>query len=39
MKVDYPNHEAFLQFARNMIKGVAGPFPAPAKCADAIAAR
>jgi 3-hydroxyacyl-CoA dehydrogenase len=38
MKVDYPNHEAFLQFARNMIKGVAGPFPAPAKCADAIAA-
>jgi 3-hydroxyacyl-CoA dehydrogenase len=38
MKVDYPNHEAYLQFARNMIKGVAGPFPAPAKCADAIAA-
>jgi 3-hydroxyacyl-CoA dehydrogenase len=38
LKVDYPNHEAFLQFARNMIKGVAGPFPAPAKCADAVAA-
>ena len=38
MKVDYPNHEAYLQFARNMIKGVAGPFPAPAKCCDAIAA-
>ncbi len=38
MKVDYPNHEAFLQFARNMIKGIAGPFPAPAKCVDAVAA-
>ena len=38
MKIDYPNHEAFLQFARNMIKGIAGPFPAPLKCVDAIAA-
>ena len=38
MKIDYPNHEAFLQFARNMIKGIAGPFPAPAKCVDAVAA-
>ncbi|MBL8486784.1 MAG: enoyl-CoA hydratase/isomerase family protein [Rhodocyclaceae bacterium] len=38
MKVDYPNHEAFLQFSRNMVKGVAGPFPAPLKCVDAIAA-
>ena len=38
MKIDYPNHEAFLQFSRNMIKGIAGPFPAPLKCVDAIAA-
>lgn len=37
-RIDYPNHEAFLQFARNMIKGVAGPFPAPAKIVDAVSA-
>lgn len=37
-QVDYPNHQAFLQFSRNMIKGVAGPFPAPLKCVDAVAA-
>jgi len=37
-KVDYPNHEAFLQFSRNMVKGMAGPFPAPVKCIDAVAA-
>ncbi|MFA6310934.1 MAG: 3-hydroxyacyl-CoA dehydrogenase NAD-binding domain-containing protein [Sterolibacterium sp.] len=38
LKVNYPNHEAFLQFARNMVKGVAGPFPAPMKCIEAVAA-
>jgi 3-hydroxyacyl-CoA dehydrogenase len=38
MKVNYPNHEAFLQFTRNMVKGIAGPFPAPLKCVDAVAA-
>ncbi len=38
MKVSCPNHEAFLQFARNMVKGIAGPFPAPLKCIDAVAA-
>jgi 3-hydroxyacyl-CoA dehydrogenase len=38
IRIDYPNHEAFLQFARNMVKPVAGPFPAPLKCIDAIAA-
>ncbi len=38
LKVRYPSHEAFLQFARNMIKGVAGPYPAPLKIVDAIAA-
>jgi 3-hydroxyacyl-CoA dehydrogenase len=38
LKVSYPSHEAFLQFARNMVKGVAGPYPAPLKIVDAIAA-
>jgi 3-hydroxyacyl-CoA dehydrogenase len=38
IKIDYPNYEAFLQFSRNMVKPVAGPFPAPLKCVDAVAA-
>ncbi|MES2323827.1 MAG: 3-hydroxyacyl-CoA dehydrogenase NAD-binding domain-containing protein [Pseudomonadota bacterium] len=37
-KVDYPNHEAFLQFSRNMVKGMAGPFPAPIECVETVAA-
>ncbi|CDG83057.1 3-hydroxyacyl-CoA dehydrogenase NAD-binding domain-containing protein [Janthinobacterium agaricidamnosum] len=37
-KVDYPNHEAFLQFSRNTVKAMAGPFPAPLKCVDTVAA-
>jgi 3-hydroxyacyl-CoA dehydrogenase len=36
--IDYPNHEAFLQFSRNTVKAMAGPFPAPRKCIDAIEA-
>ena len=36
MRVKYPNHEAFLGFARNMVKAQAGPFPAPLACLDAI---
>ena len=36
MRVKYPNHEAFLGFARNMVKAKAGPFPAPMACLDAI---
>ena len=36
LKVDYPNHQAYFQFTRNMVKGVAGPFPAPLKCIDAL---
>ena len=32
------NHEALLQFARNMVKAKAGPFPAPLACLDAIEA-
>ncbi len=38
IKIDYPNHEAFLQFSRNTVKAMAGPFPAPLKCVEAIAA-
>jgi 3-hydroxyacyl-CoA dehydrogenase len=34
--VKYPNHEAFMGFARNMVKAKAGPFPAPLACLDAI---
>ena len=37
-KVDYPNHEAFLQFSRNTVKAVAGPFPAPRECVETVAA-
>lgn len=37
-QVDYPNHEAFLQFSRNTIKAVAGPFPAPLECLETVAA-
>ncbi len=33
-----PNAEAYLQFARNTVKGVAGPYPAPMACVEAIAA-
>jgi 3-hydroxyacyl-CoA dehydrogenase len=36
MRVEYPNHEAFMGFARNMVKAKAGPFPAPLACLDAI---
>ncbi len=37
-KVDYPNHEAFLQFSRNTVKAMAGPFPAPLECVETVAA-
>ncbi len=36
--IDYPQHQAFLQFARNNVKAQAGPFPAPLKCVEAVAA-
>ena len=36
--VDYPNHEAFLQFSRNTVKAMAGPFPAPLECVETVAA-
>jgi 3-hydroxyacyl-CoA dehydrogenase len=38
MKIDMPNAEAFFQFARNTVKAVAGPFPAPLACVEAVAA-
>ncbi|MDL2356886.1 MAG: 3-hydroxyacyl-CoA dehydrogenase NAD-binding domain-containing protein [Pseudomonadota bacterium] len=37
-KVDYPNAEAFLQFSRNTVKAMSGPFPAPLECVDTVAA-
>ena len=32
----HPNAEAYFQFARNMVKGMAKNFPAPAKCVDVV---
>ena len=37
IKINYPNAEAFLQFARNTVGAVAKNFPAPLKCVDAVA--
>lgn len=37
-KVDYPNHEAFVQFSRNTVKAMAGAFPAPLECVETVAA-
>jgi len=38
LTLSMPNAEAFLQFARNSIKAVAGPYPAPLACVEAVAA-
>jgi 3-hydroxyacyl-CoA dehydrogenase len=38
LKVSHPNAEAYFQFARNMVKGMAKNFPAPPKCVDAVEA-
>ena len=38
LKIDYPNAEAFFQFARNTVGAMAKNFPAPLKCIDAVAA-
>jgi 3-hydroxyacyl-CoA dehydrogenase len=38
LQMNAPNAEAFLQFARNTVKAVAGPYPAPLACVDAVAA-
>ncbi|MEW6166086.1 MAG: 3-hydroxyacyl-CoA dehydrogenase NAD-binding domain-containing protein [Pseudomonadota bacterium] len=34
----HPEAEAYFQFARNTVRGMAGPFPAPLRCIDAVAA-
>lgn len=33
----HPNGDAYFQFARNMVAGMAKNFPAPVKCVDAVA--
>ena len=38
LKSLHPNADAYFQFARNMVKGMAKNFPAPAKCVDAVEA-
>ncbi len=38
LQADMPNHEAFFQFARNTAKAVAGRYPAPVACVEAVAA-
>jgi 3-hydroxyacyl-CoA dehydrogenase len=38
IKIDYPKHEAFFQFARNTVAAVSKGFPAPLKCVEAVAA-
>jgi len=34
----HPQGDAYFQFARNMVKGIAKNYPAPAKCVDAVEA-
>jgi 3-hydroxyacyl-CoA dehydrogenase len=38
LKVSHPNADAYLQFARNMVGGMAKNFPAPLKCVEAVGA-
>jgi len=38
VKLEYPNAEAYFQFARNSVAAAAKHFPAPRKCVDAVAA-
>src|SRR5690606_24730120 len=38
LKVEYPNADGYLQFARNTVATVARQYPAPRKCIDAVAA-
>jgi 3-hydroxyacyl-CoA dehydrogenase len=38
LRVNMPNHEAFFQFARNTAKAIAGRYPAPVACVEAVAA-
>ncbi len=38
VNIDYPNADAFFQFARNSVGPLAKNFPAPLKCIEAVAA-
>jgi 3-hydroxyacyl-CoA dehydrogenase len=38
LKSSHPMGDAYFQFARNMVKGMAKNFPAPEKCVDAVEA-
>ncbi|MHB8478123.1 MAG: 3-hydroxyacyl-CoA dehydrogenase NAD-binding domain-containing protein [Steroidobacteraceae bacterium] len=38
LQLHMPNAEAYFQFARNTVKAVAGPYPAPLACIEAVAA-
>ena len=38
LTLNMPAAEAFFQFARNSVKAVAGPYPAPVACVEAVAA-
>lgn len=38
LKAAHPQGDAYFQFARNMVKGMAKNFPAPVKCVDAVEA-
>jgi 3-hydroxyacyl-CoA dehydrogenase len=37
LKVTHPNADAYVQFVRNMVGGMAKNFPAPLKCVEAVA--
>ncbi len=38
LRIDYPNADGYLQFARNTVRAVAANYPAPQKCVEAVAA-
>jgi len=38
LKIQMPNAEAFLQFARTTVQAAAGPYPAPLACVEALSA-
>ncbi len=38
LKIDYPNAQGYIQFARNTVRAVARNYPAPLKCVEAVGA-
>lgn len=38
LKVDYPNYQGYLQFARNTVKTLAAPYPSPLKVIESLEA-